>query len=220
MENQSKLTWVKIIHTAIWIFFNMVIFYMLYATLADKLDLWLWIGFALVCLEGLTLLLFKLYCPLTLIARRYSSSTRDNFDIYLPNWLARHTKRIYTSLVIFQELNAGRALEKLRGLIELKHDLLREGKAVQVPTLELLPGDILTLNAGDVIPADCRIIESNELHVNEAALTGESFPAEKEVGQIDDHKTLHVPGPGHPYRRKYFIWPVDAKPGQNYRNCF
>lgn len=94
-------------------------------------------------------------------------------------------------LSFFQELNAGRALEKLQSLIELKHDVLREGKAVQVPTLEVVPGEILTLNAGDVIPADCRIIESNELHVNEAALTGESFPAEKEAGRIDDHKTLH-----------------------------
>lgn len=101
MNNQFKLTLVKVLHTAIWIFFNLVIFYMLYAALTDKLDLWLWIGFALVCLEGLILLLFKLYCPLTLIARKYSSSTQDNFDIYLPVWLARHTKRIYTSLVIF-----------------------------------------------------------------------------------------------------------------------
>jgi len=51
-------------------------------------------------LEGITLLLFKLSCPLTLPARFYSTSTRDNFDIYLPNWLARHTKRIYTALLV------------------------------------------------------------------------------------------------------------------------
>ena len=72
---------------------------MLYAVLADKIDKWLWIGFGLVILEGLTLLLFKFFCPLTIIARRYSDSTRDNFDIYLPNWLARYTKLIYTSIV-------------------------------------------------------------------------------------------------------------------------
>ncbi len=100
MENQSKLTLVKMIHTAIWIFFNVVIFYMLYAALTDKLDLWLWIGFGLVFLEGLTLVLFKFYCPLTLVARKYSDSGMDNFDIYLPNWLAKNTKRIYTSLVV------------------------------------------------------------------------------------------------------------------------
>lgn len=94
-------------------------------------------------------------------------------------------------LGFFQELSAGRALEKLRSLIEMKHDLLREGKVVQVPTQEVVPGDVLILNAGDVIPADCRIIESSELHVNEATLTGESFPAEKEVGQLDENKPLH-----------------------------
>lgn len=75
-------------------------FYMLYAVITNKLDLWLWIGFGLFVLEGITLLLFKFYCPLTLIARKYSDSTKDNFDIYLPNWLAKYTKLIYTSLLV------------------------------------------------------------------------------------------------------------------------
>ena len=99
MKGETKLMLIKAIHTLVWIFFNIVIFYMLYAVLADKIDKWLWIGFGLVILEGLTLLLFKFFCPLTIIARRYSDSTRDNFDIYLPNWLARYTKLIYTSIV-------------------------------------------------------------------------------------------------------------------------
>ena len=75
-------------------------FYMLFAVITNKLDLWLWIGFGLFVLEGITLLLFKFYCPLTLIARKYSDSTKDNFDIYLPNWLAKYTKLIYTSLLV------------------------------------------------------------------------------------------------------------------------
>lgn len=99
MKGETKLMLIKALHTLVWIFFNVVIFYMLYAVLADKIDKWLWIGFGLVILEGLTLLLFKFFCPLTIIARRYSDSTRDNFDIYLPNWLARYTKLIYTSIV-------------------------------------------------------------------------------------------------------------------------
>ncbi|MGC3947637.1 MAG: hypothetical protein QM762_24545 [Chryseolinea sp.] len=99
-KTASNLRTVKLIHTLIWIFFNVVIFYMLYAVIVDKLDMWLWMGFGLVLLEGLTLLMFKWTCPLTLVARRYSTSKQDNFDIYLPNWLARHTKTIYTSLVI------------------------------------------------------------------------------------------------------------------------
>jgi hypothetical protein len=72
---------------------------MLYAVITDKIDIWLWVGFGLVALEGLTLLVFKLYCPLTLIARKYSDSAKDNFDIYLPNWLAKYTKLIYTSIM-------------------------------------------------------------------------------------------------------------------------
>ena len=99
MKGETKLMLIKDLHTLVWIFFNVVIFYMLYAVLADKIDKWLWIGFGLVILEGLTLLLFKFFCPLTIMARKYSDSTRDNFDIFLPNWLARYTKLIYTSIV-------------------------------------------------------------------------------------------------------------------------
>ena len=100
MKNEAVLKMIKAIHTTIWLFFNVVIFYMLYAAITGKLDIWLWIGFGLVFLEGVTLIIFKWYCPLTLIARKYSSSSQDNFDIYLPNWLARNTKLIYTSIVI------------------------------------------------------------------------------------------------------------------------
>ena len=99
MNSQSKLVLIKLLHTLVWIFFNIVIFYMLYAVIVDKIDLWLWIGFGLVLLEGLTLLVFKFFCPLTIMARKYSDSTRDNFDIYIPNWLARYNKLIYTSIV-------------------------------------------------------------------------------------------------------------------------
>ena len=99
MNSQSKLILIKLLHTLVWIFFNIVIFYMLYAVIVDKIDLWLWIGFGLVLLEGLTLLVFKFFCPLTIMARKYSDSTRDNFDIYIPNWLARYNKLIYTSIV-------------------------------------------------------------------------------------------------------------------------
>ena len=112
MESKTKLTLIKILHTAIWIFFNFVIFYMLYAAIANKLDIWLWIGYGFVFLEGLTLLNFKFHCPLNLLARKYTSSTRANFDIYLPSWLAKYTKLIYTTIfgiisiiTIYQILN-------------------------------------------------------------------------------------------------------------------
>ena len=96
---KNKLILIKIIHTLIWVFFNFVIFYMLYAAISDKLDKWLWIGYGLIILEGITLMVFKFFCPLTILARKYSNSTKDNFDIYLPNWLARHNKLIYTGIM-------------------------------------------------------------------------------------------------------------------------
>ena len=100
MSSETALKVIKTIHTVIWLFFNVVIFYMLYAVVVGKLDIWLWTGFGLVFLEGLTLIIFRWYCPLTLLAKKYSTSNKDNFDIYLPNWLAKNTKTIYTSLVI------------------------------------------------------------------------------------------------------------------------
>jgi hypothetical protein len=56
MNGETKLTLIKIIHTLIWIFFNFVIFYLLYAAIANKLDRWLWIGYGFIFLEGLILL--------------------------------------------------------------------------------------------------------------------------------------------------------------------
>ena len=100
MQNDAKLIVVKVVHTLIWVFFNFVIFYMLYAVIRDRIDLWVWIGYGLIFLEGVTLLIFRFFCPLTLIARKYSASTKDNFDIYLPNWLAKYTKLIYTSIMV------------------------------------------------------------------------------------------------------------------------
>ncbi len=100
MSNQAKLILIKIIHTLVWIFFNGVIFYMLYAVIVNKIDKWLWIGYGLFILEGITLLLFKFFCPLTVIARRYSDSPEPNFDIYLPRWLARYNKQVYTSILV------------------------------------------------------------------------------------------------------------------------
>lgn len=100
VNNKEKLVVVKAIHTLIWIFYNCVIFYMLYAALFKKIDWLFWVCLGMVILEGLVLLFFRFTCPLTLIARRYTDDRKDNFDIYLPEWLARNTKRIYTLMMI------------------------------------------------------------------------------------------------------------------------
>jgi Mg2+-importing ATPase len=93
-------------------------------------------------------------------------------------------------LSFWQERNAGRVVEKLQSMIALKCNVLRDGKEIEINSVELVSGDILILNAGDMIPADALLVEENELHVNEASLTGESFPVRKEVGVLDEHTEL------------------------------
>lgn len=100
-KSSSKLTIIKLIHTAIWGFFNVVIFYLLYAAVfANKIDTSIWICIGLILLEGIVLLIFKGKCPLTVMARRYSSSASANFDIFLPVWLAKYNKPIYTIIFV------------------------------------------------------------------------------------------------------------------------
>lgn len=96
----KPLTIIKLVHTIIWLFFNVVIFYLAYAVLVNKIDKWVWICVGLVVLEVITLLVFKWFCPLTVWARKYSDSEKNNFDIYLPEWLAKYNKLIYGSLFI------------------------------------------------------------------------------------------------------------------------
>ena len=100
MTDESKLILLKSLHTLIWIFFNVVIFYFVYAVIINRIDRWVWICLGLVVLEGLVLLIFKSLCPITVVAKKYSDSDKSNFDIYLPNWLAKYNKRIYTTIVI------------------------------------------------------------------------------------------------------------------------
>lgn len=100
VKKERKLLLIKVVHTVVWVFYNVVIFYLLYAVLTDRIDKWVWICLGLIALEGLVLLVFNKMCPITVVARRYSDSNLDNFDIFLPNWLARHNKAIYTSIVL------------------------------------------------------------------------------------------------------------------------
>jgi hypothetical protein len=96
----TKLIIIKIVHTFIWLFFNVVLFYMAYAVIVNKIDKYVWFGIALILGEGIVLFIFKKMCPLTIIARNYSGSAKDNFDIYLPEWLAKYNKQIYTTFFI------------------------------------------------------------------------------------------------------------------------
>lgn len=82
---------------------------------------------------------------------------------------------------IIQESKAEEAIEALRDMSTPDANVLRDGHAKKVKSTELVPGDIVLLEAGDVVPADMRLIEVSSLKIEEAALTGESVPVEKEL---------------------------------------
>ena len=100
MKPPEKLLVIKIAHTLIWAVFVSIIFYVLYCGLSGDISTYTWIGIALVLGEGAVLLIFGFVCPLTIMARKYSDSRKDNFDIYLPNWLAKYNKWIYSTMFL------------------------------------------------------------------------------------------------------------------------
>lgn len=87
-------------------------------------------------------------------------------------------------LGFWQEHGAATAVEKLLGTVELKASVLRDGRETEIPTDELVPGDVVLLSAGSGIPADCILLEEQDLFVDEAALTGESYPVDKSPGAM------------------------------------
>jgi Mg2+-importing ATPase len=87
-------------------------------------------------------------------------------------------------LGFWQEHSASNAVAKLLALVQIKAAVLRDGKQVEVAVEETVPGDIVILNAGDIVPGDCLILESKDVFVDEAMLTGETYPVEKEVSVI------------------------------------
>ncbi len=85
-------------------------------------------------------------------------------------------------LGFWQEKGAVDAVQKLLATVQVKAMVLRNGGPTDIPVEEIVPGDIVVLNAGDVIPGDCLILEAKDLFVNEATLTGETYPVEKTAG--------------------------------------
>src|SRR5215471_6956963 len=82
-------------------------------------------------------------------------------------------------LEFLQTHRSQRAAEALRGKVALTAMVFREGAWKEVPRREIVRGDVIRLSAGDMIPADAGVLEARDLHVQEAALTGESLPVEK-----------------------------------------
>ncbi|MCX8125337.1 MAG: HAD-IC family P-type ATPase, partial [Spirochaetes bacterium] len=85
-----------------------------------------------------------------------------------------------------QEYRAEKAMEALKKMAAPLATVIRDGKTVTIPAREIVPGDIVMLEAGKIVPADIRLIEAVQLKIEEAALTGESIPAEKQTQPIGE----------------------------------
>jgi Mg2+-importing ATPase len=85
-----------------------------------------------------------------------------------------------------QEHRAGRAAEQLRESVAITSRVVRAGQERRIPAREIVPGDVVLLSAGDLVPADGRLLDGDDCFVNQAMLTGEPYPVEKRPGTGDD----------------------------------
>ncbi len=93
-------------------------------------------------------------------------------------------------LGFWQERGANNAVKKLLAVVQIKATALRDGTLMEIPVEEIVPGDIVVLKAGDIVPADCLIRESKDLFIEEAMLTGETFPVEKSMSILPKETPL------------------------------
>ncbi|WP_154017876.1 magnesium-translocating P-type ATPase [Candidatus Protochlamydia phocaeensis] len=105
---------------------------------------------------------------------------------------------IIISLIVFmsvtldfiQEYKAGKDAEKLRQSVTVHVQVLRDGKSQEIPLPSLVPGDVVLLAAGDLVPGDGRILEAKDFFVNQALLTGEPYPVEKKPGELPNEAEI------------------------------
>ena len=93
-------------------------------------------------------------------------------------------------LGFWQERGAADAVEKLLAIVQIKVPAIRDGMETKIPLEEIVPGDVVLVSAGDVIPGDCLVIESKTLYLDEATLTGETYPVGKSVKVVDAETPL------------------------------
>lgn len=90
----------------------------------------------------------------------------------------------------FQEYKAEKAILSLKSLVKQKATVIRDGKKITILSKKIVPGDIISINAGDSVPADARIIEQKNLQATESSLTGESMPVEKTTEKLKEDTNL------------------------------
>ena len=93
-------------------------------------------------------------------------------------------------LSLVQEYRAEKALEALRNLLPVRSRVIRDGVEIAVPADQLVPGDVVRIFSGDLVPADIRLIETQGLQINQATLTGESVPQEKDAAPVTSPKPV------------------------------
>lgn len=101
-------------------------------------------------------------------------------------------------LGFWQERGAADAVEKLLAIVQIKVPALRDGMEKKIPLEEIVPGDVVLVSAGDVIPGDCLVLESKTLYLDEATLTGETYPVGKSAIVVDVETPLS--------QRKGVLW--------------
>ncbi|MGE5392712.1 MAG: hypothetical protein ACM3NH_03135 [Candidatus Saccharibacteria bacterium] len=94
------LRFLKVIHTVIWVVMTVSNFLAFYFAFIGRFDAWFWVPAGLLGFEIVVILINWWKCPLTKIAEKYTQDRRPNFDIYLPEWLARYNVRIYSVLLV------------------------------------------------------------------------------------------------------------------------
>ena len=93
-------------------------------------------------------------------------------------------------LSFLQEYSASNAIEQLRAKVQAKTIVLRDGKSIEIPSTKVVPGDIITLSSGSLIPADGLIMKSLNFFVNQSILTGESLPSEKKATVVGEDSSM------------------------------
>lgn len=139
--------------------------------------------------SGLVMFLNQFKSPITIIllcASVLSFFLNDKTDAIIIMVIVMFS----TLLGYWQEKTAGNAISQLLSLIQIRAFVYRDGKKEEIPVEEIVPGDIITLSAGDVVPADCLLISEDELFIDEAAFTGETFPVEKQVMAVPAETVL------------------------------
>jgi len=139
--------------------------------------------------DVLTLLLAQFKSPIVLIlifAAGLSFFLRDPIDAGIILVIVL----VSGFLGFWQERGAVNAVEKLYAIVQIKTTVVRNGDPKEVPIEEVVPGDIVSIKASDVIPGDCLLLESKDLFVDEAALTGETYPVEKSIGTLPPETPL------------------------------